>query len=198
MFDIGFGELLIIAIVALVVLGPEKLPKAARFAGLWVRRARAQWASVKSELERDLAAEELRKSMNDTRDAMRGIDDSVRKTEADLRREFADVQDSVSGRPARGASAATAADQTADSGHDDANSGTDDARMVDEPVPMRPAPEDWSAYHDGEVASHLGDHADGSAPASPTLADTSAVDGSDPPVDPAQPHPRKEDNNGVG
>ena len=63
MFDIGFSELLIIAVVALVVLGPERLPKAARFAGLWVRRARAQWYSVKSELERDLAAEELRKSL---------------------------------------------------------------------------------------------------------------------------------------
>ncbi len=41
MFDIGFSELFLIAIVALVVLGPERLPKAARFAGLWVRRARA-------------------------------------------------------------------------------------------------------------------------------------------------------------
>lgn len=40
MFDIGFSELLVIAVVALVVLGPERLPKAARFAGLWVRRAR--------------------------------------------------------------------------------------------------------------------------------------------------------------
>ena len=43
MFDIGFSELFLTAIVALVVLGPERLPKAARFAGLWVRRARAQW-----------------------------------------------------------------------------------------------------------------------------------------------------------
>ena len=38
MFDIGFSELLVIAVVALLVLGPERLPKAARFAGLWVRR----------------------------------------------------------------------------------------------------------------------------------------------------------------
>ena len=43
MFDLGFSELLLIAMVALVVLGPERLPKAARFAGLWARRARAQW-----------------------------------------------------------------------------------------------------------------------------------------------------------
>ena len=63
MFDIGFGELLLIAVVALVVLGPERLPKAARFAGLWVRRARAQWYSVKSELERELEAEDLKRGL---------------------------------------------------------------------------------------------------------------------------------------
>ena len=57
MFDIGFSELLVVAVVALIVLGPERLPKAARFAGLWVRRARAQWYSVKDELERELASE---------------------------------------------------------------------------------------------------------------------------------------------
>ena len=71
MFDIGFSELLVIALVALVVLGPERLPKAARFAGLWMRRARAQWYSVKSELERELAAEDLKRSLHDTRAAMR-------------------------------------------------------------------------------------------------------------------------------
>ena len=41
MFDFSFGELMVVALVALVVLGPERLPKAARFTGLWVRRARA-------------------------------------------------------------------------------------------------------------------------------------------------------------
>lgn len=71
MFDIGFGELLLIAVVALVVLGPERLPKAARFAGLWVRRARAQWYSVKSELERELEAEELKRRMHDTQSALK-------------------------------------------------------------------------------------------------------------------------------
>lgn len=95
MFDIGFSELLIIAVVALVVLGPERLPKAARFAGLWVRRARAQWYSVKSELERDLAAEELRKSLHDTEEAMRGFGDSVRRTGSDVEREFDAVRDQV-------------------------------------------------------------------------------------------------------
>jgi len=72
MFGIGTGELMIIALVALIVLGPERLPKAARFAGLWIRRARAQWYSVKSELERELAAEDLKRSV---RDAQRSIED---------------------------------------------------------------------------------------------------------------------------
>ena len=66
MFDIGFSELFLVAIVALLVLGPERLPKAARFAGLWVRRARAQWYSVKSELESELADDELRRSLRET------------------------------------------------------------------------------------------------------------------------------------
>ena len=88
MFDIGFSELLLIAVVALVVLGPERLPKAARFAGLWVRKARAQWQSVKSELEREIADEELKRTLHDSRDAMRELDASMRTASDDARREF--------------------------------------------------------------------------------------------------------------
>jgi sec-independent protein translocase protein TatB len=78
MFDIGFSELLVIAVVALLVLGPERLPKAARFAGLWVRRARQQWYSVKSEFERDLAADELQRSLRETRESLRQAEDQIR------------------------------------------------------------------------------------------------------------------------
>jgi len=63
MFDVGFSEMLVIAVVALIVLGPERLPKAARLVGLWVRKARAQWYSVKAELEAELANEQLRKEL---------------------------------------------------------------------------------------------------------------------------------------
>ena len=72
MFDIGFSELFVIAIVALLVLGPERLPKAARFAGLWVRRARAQWYSVKADLENELADDELKRSLLQARDQLQG------------------------------------------------------------------------------------------------------------------------------
>lgn len=92
MFDIGFSELFLIAIVALVVLGPERLPKAARFAGLWVRRARAQWYSVKSELENELASEELKRTLRDTRQAVADIDADIRTAQAEARREFDSMQ----------------------------------------------------------------------------------------------------------
>lgn len=95
MFDIGFSELFLIAVVALVVLGPERLPKAARFAGLWVRRARAQWYSVRSELERELATEELQRSLRDTRQAVTDIGDGMRAAEAEARREFDAMQSQI-------------------------------------------------------------------------------------------------------
>ncbi|HEX4853944.1 Sec-independent protein translocase protein TatB [Arenimonas sp.] len=79
MFDIGFSELLIIAVVALVVLGPERLPKAARYTGLWVRKARAQWYSVKAEFEREMAADELKRSVGNPAQDLRQELDAVGK-----------------------------------------------------------------------------------------------------------------------
>jgi len=79
MFDIGFSELVVIALVALVVLGPERLPKAARFAGLWVRRARAHWYAVKSEFEQELAADELRRSLHETKNALHEAGNALRE-----------------------------------------------------------------------------------------------------------------------
>ncbi|MFD0739606.1 Sec-independent protein translocase protein TatB [Lysobacter koreensis] len=88
MFDIGFSELFVIAIVALLVLGPERLPKAARFAGLWVRRARAQWYSVKSELENELADDELRRSLQQTRQQLMDARDQLQRGGQSLQDEF--------------------------------------------------------------------------------------------------------------
>ena|ERR1700760_1895109 len=63
MFDIGTGELGLIALIALLVLGPERLPGAARTAGALLRKARQSWNNVREEIERELAAEELKASM---------------------------------------------------------------------------------------------------------------------------------------
>lgn len=64
MFDIGFWELVLIGVVALLVIGPERLPKAARIAGLWVGRARRTLASVKDEIDRELKAQELKEILD--------------------------------------------------------------------------------------------------------------------------------------
>ena len=89
MFDIGFSELALIAVVALVVLGPERLPKAARFAGLWVRRARMQWDSVKQELERELEAEgQLRNTQQQVEDGARGLHDQARELHDEVGRDI--------------------------------------------------------------------------------------------------------------
>ena len=102
MFDFSFGEMLVVAVVALVVLGPERLPKAARFAGLWVRKARAQWYSVKSELEQELASEELKRSLQDSRRALDEAEAEFRDiaSEAARARQAAEAAAAASTEPA--------------------------------------------------------------------------------------------------
>ena len=60
MFDIGFLELIMVGVVALLVVGPERLPKLARTAGLWIGRGRRALGAVKAEIDRELKAEELK------------------------------------------------------------------------------------------------------------------------------------------
>lgn len=71
MFDIGMGELGLIGVVALLVLGPERLPGAARTAGALLRKVRQSWQGVRTEVERELAAEELRNSIKRSTEAMK-------------------------------------------------------------------------------------------------------------------------------
>ncbi len=66
MFDFSFGELGLVAVVALLVLGPERLPSAARTAGALLRRLRNGWQGVRSEIERELAAEDIKRSIQET------------------------------------------------------------------------------------------------------------------------------------
>jgi sec-independent protein translocase protein TatB len=103
MFDIGFSELLVIALVALVVLGPERLPKAARMAGMWMRRARMQWQAVKSELENELADEDMRRSILRAREELREAQESLRADGARLRAQLADVEARMTEAPDAGA-----------------------------------------------------------------------------------------------
>lgn len=64
MFDIGFLEMVVVAIVALLVLGPDKLPGAVRMAGLYIGRIKRSLAEVRSQVEREIGADELRQTLH--------------------------------------------------------------------------------------------------------------------------------------
>jgi sec-independent protein translocase protein TatB len=63
MFDIGFWEVIFIMIITLLVVGPERLPKVARTAGLWVGKIRSFVTSVKADIDKELATEELKRAL---------------------------------------------------------------------------------------------------------------------------------------
>lgn len=68
MFDIGFWELCMVGLVALLVIGPARLPKAARIAGYWVGKTRNMVAAVKAEIKDELQAEEMRQLIKEQAD----------------------------------------------------------------------------------------------------------------------------------
>lgn len=79
MFDIAFSELLVIAVVALIVIGPERLPKVARTLGLLAGRMQRYVSAVKADVERELRADELQKLNAEVRQAVNGAQTSVQQ-----------------------------------------------------------------------------------------------------------------------
>ena len=67
MFEIGFLEMVLVAIVALLVLGPDKLPGAVRVAGLYIGKIKRSMADVRAEVERELGADEIRQTLHNER-----------------------------------------------------------------------------------------------------------------------------------
>ncbi len=63
MFDVGFWEIALIALIALLVFGPERLPRVAREAALWIRKARQMASSVRDEISHELELQDLKQSM---------------------------------------------------------------------------------------------------------------------------------------
>lgn len=79
MFDIGFSELMVIGIVALLVIGPEKLPKVARTLGHLLGRAQRYVNDVKSDINREIQLDELKKLQTQVTDSARAMEQSVRQ-----------------------------------------------------------------------------------------------------------------------
>ncbi|MGE7137261.1 Sec-independent protein translocase protein TatB [Luteibacter sp. NPDC031894] len=90
MIDISLTKLLLLAVVALIVLGPERLPHAARTAGALLRRMRSGWDSVRAEVEREIQAEEIKRTLRETAENARATHDSVRE---DIRATGAGIRD---------------------------------------------------------------------------------------------------------
>ena len=86
MFDIGFWELSIIAIIALLVIGPERLPAVARTAGSWYGKIQRLITSVKADIEQELRASELRQIMDEQKAELEHLKQSLHQTRSELER----------------------------------------------------------------------------------------------------------------
>lgn len=88
MFDIGFSELVVVAIVALVVIGPERLPRVARTAGVLLGRMQRYVSAVKADINREMQLEEIKRLGAEFRETASGL-------EQNLRGEFSSIEQSV-------------------------------------------------------------------------------------------------------
>ncbi len=105
MFDIGFSELLVIAVVALLVIGPERLPKVARTAGIMFGRLQRYVNDVKADIQREIELDELKKLRSQFEDAARSVEQSVSEVDNQVRAVGDDLNRSIAD-PVAGANAA--------------------------------------------------------------------------------------------
>lgn len=95
MFDFSFGELALIGTVALVVLGPERLPKVARTVGDWVGKAQRYVNQVKSDINREMELAELKKLQEEALSTARSMEASVQSVASDLEKSTAELNAGV-------------------------------------------------------------------------------------------------------
>ncbi len=144
MFDIGFSELIVIGVVALVVIGPERLPKVARTAGHLFGRLQRYVAQVKSDINREMEASELSKVKTEFESAARGfqqdIETEARKTEEEIREVERDIERQLNPAEPAGAAAAPEPSSAANAGSDAAPSSPQLELGIGEPVISPPGP----------------------------------------------------------
>lgn len=104
MFDVGFSELILLAIVALVVLGPEKLPHAARMAGAWLGRIKRTMTNIQMEIEKEVSAQEMRDRINQEIERLKAlsdpINDEIKAVENTIHQHVNDASQSIDAAPA--------------------------------------------------------------------------------------------------
>ena len=97
MFDVGFSELIVIALVALIVIGPERLPRVARTLGVLMGRAQRYVNDVKVDIQREVNLDELKNIQSTFHDAARSIEQSVTQGEQELRAAGESMNSSLAG-----------------------------------------------------------------------------------------------------
>jgi len=91
-FDIGFSEILVILVVALIVIGPERLPKVARNMGQWWGRTQRYIGKVKQEVNRSIELEELREMERKLKEEASALERSVQQAASDIERDTQHLQ----------------------------------------------------------------------------------------------------------
>ena len=93
MFEISFPELVVVCVIALLVLGPDRLPGALRTLGLWVGRISRTFVAMKTEIEREIGMDDIRRQLHNE-----AVMDELKRLERDVRAETNGVK--VTGKPA--------------------------------------------------------------------------------------------------
>ncbi len=95
MFDIGFFELCLIGIIALLVIGPEKLPRVARTVGLWIGKAQGMVKTVKYEIDEQVRVEELKQSLERAKNTLdNNVTESIKEAESSIEELQNQIKDS--------------------------------------------------------------------------------------------------------
>jgi sec-independent protein translocase protein TatB len=101
MFDVGFAELLLLSIIGLLVLGPERLPKVARTLGGLTRKARSSWLNLKRSIEAEIRAEEMKKPLKEFQDKIKSRVDEAHAGVDSLRQNIASTPPEKSAKTAK-------------------------------------------------------------------------------------------------
>ncbi len=97
MFDIAFSEMIIMAVIALVVVGPERLPKLARQVGEWMGKLQRYVADVKTDINRQMELEELRNLQKEVKSAASDLETSMRESISEAKSDFDEVSSALGG-----------------------------------------------------------------------------------------------------
>jgi sec-independent protein translocase protein TatB len=133
MFDLGFWELLLIGTIALLVIGPERLPEVARTVGRWVGKLRRYVSSVRSDIDRELRTEELRKMMESQQSELNNLRQRLEKTPEELDRDAGgESQYAVRARDDEGSAASSGEESpAAGESRDEGVPGADEGKTAD-------------------------------------------------------------------